>query len=324
MRILPYRKHLLIGALILCLHLFFCSDNDGSTIHQRAVIGENEECVTLYAGQHIDAGTVCVSSDETFLYVTYNTTDGWELQEVHLWVGTNLFDMPLTNSGNPKIGLFPYKAENLSTDTYTFTIPLSDLNVKCGETLLLAAHAAIARDDGNGGSDEETAWGDGDPVLDQGSWATYFSYELPCDKPPKPKGSCETAFAFGGELSTTLNSLLDTERWGWTNGPLGPGSYEFDLYAGAGQNDLEKGVLVGTVGVEYDGETATVTFNLIEGVSMEETHLYIGTEPTPGTAAPGQYGNLHEFDEAVTSDAYVVTGLSGDIYVIAHTEVCID
>jgi hypothetical protein len=313
---------LLMGLTLLTLGA--CTSGKDLSTHQRAVVDEG--CVVLYAGQHIDVGTVCVSNDDTTLTVTYNTTDGWLLNEVHLWVGTNLFDMPQNNSGNPQPGLFPYKLESLSTTTVSFEILLEDLRVKCGETLYLAAHAVVVKPDGEGGGGAETAWGDGKRVLDQGSWATYFEYTVKCEtkKPPKDPTSCETAFAFGGEVSTALNSLLNTERWGWTNGPLESGHYVFELYAGAGQNSLDKGVLVGTVTVTYNGTQAVVTFNLIEGVTMEETHLYVGNELTPGTTSPGLYGNLHEFDEPVTSDTYIIDGLSGAIYVIAHTEVCIE
>lgn len=80
-----------------------------------------------------------------------------------------------------------------------------------------------------------------------------------CDAPPPPPESgTETAFAYGGEQLATCfldldfnsDSKSDFNRWGWTNGPLAAGSYSFDIYAGAGQCDLTKGTLVGTLNVE--------------------------------------------------------------------------
>lgn len=42
---------------------------------------------TLWAGQHIDAGSVFVYNDYEKLYVTYQTNAPWEIQEAHLFVG---------------------------------------------------------------------------------------------------------------------------------------------------------------------------------------------------------------------------------------------
>jgi hypothetical protein len=105
----------------------------------------------------------------------------------------------------------------------------------------------------------------------------------------------ETAFAFGGDYATCFLDIDndgdgegDFSRWGWTNGPLPAGSYEFDIYAAAGQCDLSP-------------------------YSLAETHVYVGNDILPQdnkggyTVAPGQY--------------QMVTGLSGDIYVVAHASV---
>jgi hypothetical protein len=76
-----------------------------------------DTCTTLYAGQTIDAGTVCSSVNGDNLDVTFTTTGGWELEEAHLWVGTKLSDMPQTKKGNPKIGNFPYNSGDISGST---------------------------------------------------------------------------------------------------------------------------------------------------------------------------------------------------------------
>jgi len=60
----------------------------------------------------------------------------------------------------------------------------------------------------------------------------------------------ETAWAYGGDLATPFNTILGGNAWGWTNGPLSEGSsYTFDLYAGAGRNNLSAGTLVGELSV---------------------------------------------------------------------------
>ena len=106
-------------------------DVAGSTV-MRAVelVGTTETCVTLFAGQTIDVGTVCVETDNTVdtsaqcgagatgaLIVTYETTGDWGLVEVHLAVGDDPSDIPTNNAGNPQIGAFPYSATGLGGAT---------------------------------------------------------------------------------------------------------------------------------------------------------------------------------------------------------------
>lgn len=165
--------------------------------------------------------------------------------------------------------------------------------------------------------------------------------------PPPPSSSfdgCETAFAFGGGTNEidddTTHSFLDIDedgngkgdfrRWGWSIGQLGPGSYEFDIYAGAGQSDIAKGTLVGMLFVDYDGSTATVTYYIDPGYGLKETHLYVGNEILPRnvkgkkgnyTVSPGQYPLIHEKPEGAAEDTFEIP-VSGDIYIVAHAVVC--
>ena len=96
----------------------------------RPALTDDPLCVVLLAGQHIDVGTVCLSVDDAgeTMSVTYSTDDGWELDEVHLWVGDDLGDMPQTSGnrrrpGNPIPGQFPLAAEfDIPVTEYTFTI----------------------------------------------------------------------------------------------------------------------------------------------------------------------------------------------------------
>jgi hypothetical protein len=139
----------------------------------------------------------------------------------------------------------------------------------------------------------------------------------------------ETAFAYGGgtnafDADTTTCFLnypgFGISRWGWTMGPSEMIDETWNVYAGAAQCDLTKGTLVGTVSVDYDGSTATVTYNLNAGVSTGDTHVWIGSTPAPTlpngnfTVAPGQYnltGTALEYSVDIT----------GPIYVIVHAEV---
>jgi hypothetical protein len=146
--------------------------------------------------------------------------------------------------------------------------------------------------------------------------------------------NCETAYAYytyncgcwGG--SAKCFSQWGFSQWGWTNGPLRPGCYNFPIYAGAAQCNPYKGKKVGYLTVYYNGSTASVTYHMYNGYNMDETHLYVGCDPLPKnngsyTVAPGQYPYSHDLDNAST-DSYMITGLCGcyKIYIIAHAVVC--
>lgn len=160
-----------------------------------------------------------------------------------------------------------------------------------------------------------------DPDGDYGHNFSHFVikiYEIP--RPPRG----ETAFAYGGSYATCFLSQ-GFKSWGWTNGPLGPGHYEFDIWAGAAKCDLSKGDLVGTLTIGYDGSTATVTYSMNAGCTMGFTQVYVGSEMFPRdakgkfTVAPGAYTSIHYVDDV--TDTHTITGLSGNIWVIAHADV---
>ncbi len=289
-----------------------------------SVSGPN--CATLWAGQNIDAGTVCVTVDSQNLTVDYSTQAGWELTEAHAWVGTDLLDMPQAANGNPKIGLFPYASGNITGATsHSFSIPLASLPpepVLCDTGLFVVAHAALQKDDGTGGTQTETGWAGDDTTTAAASWARYFTVTFTCDEEPPPPDSgdeCETAFAYGP--TTFVDLGLTDKRWGWQLGPLVPGLYETPLYAGAGQNDITKGTEVGSLVVGYDGATVTVDYATFAPFTLAATHLYVGTSNIT-TIAPGQYGITHELSGAST-DSFVVNGFNGEpVYVVAHAETC--
>ncbi|MFU8861326.1 MAG: hypothetical protein ACNA8K_12990 [Cyclonatronaceae bacterium] len=124
----------------------------------------------------------------------------------------------------------------------------------------------------------------------------------------------ESAWAKGDnpDAADEVESFCDNgfNNWGWTN-KIGTGSFEWDLWAGAGQCDTSKGTLVGTVVVDYNGGF-NVQFNIDPDLILKETHVYAGTDMFPqgqgrrggNTTAPGQY--------------YIQDPLTGDIWVIAH------
>lgn len=139
----------------------------------------------------------------------------------------------------------------------------------------------------------------------------------------------ETAFAYNEDFSTCFTDFeeLRSRRWGWSNGGLEEGNYEFDMYAGAGRCDISKGTLVGKLYVDYSDGTAEVTFDMADDspYTMTSTHLYVGSEPLPKwkwfyTVAPGLYGHT-DYHYGAVDKTYTIEDLSGPIYVIGHADV---
>ncbi|HIH97277.1 MAG TPA: hypothetical protein HA348_07395 [Thermoplasmata archaeon] len=144
---------LIIVVLILGLVLTGCSllsnvgqvpttEQSGITYLTKGIPGD-PDVFTLYAGQHIDVGTVEVWNDTDNLYVKYVVNDPWRLTETHLHIFFDdmyYIDIPQKN-GNPIPGKFDYKGEHDCVTEYTYTIPL---NLVPEDELFIAAHAVVA------------------------------------------------------------------------------------------------------------------------------------------------------------------------------------
>ncbi|WP_367363390.1 hypothetical protein [Mesotoga sp.] len=98
----------------------------------------------------------------------------------------------------------------------------------------------------------------------------------------------ETAWAKG---NTTFIDLGISNKWGWVfDYEIGQNKSQFELWAGAAQNDTSKGTLVGYVEVYNDSDSLYVKYTINEpGWVILKTHLYVG-ETNPTTADPGQLG----------------------------------
>ncbi len=126
---------------------------------------EAPQTATLWAGQHINAGTISVWNNGDNLYVKYETNGGWVMTETHLYVGKT---DPSQLTSAP--GQFPYKAEHdPAVSEYTYIIPLAEIDsyqlkkngkrwiawdstgVGAGDDVYIAAHAVLS-----GGADATT------------------------------------------------------------------------------------------------------------------------------------------------------------------------
>ncbi|OFX58675.1 MAG: hypothetical protein A2046_10135 [Bacteroidetes bacterium GWA2_30_7] len=290
--------------------------------NQKSAYVQGATSFLLYAGQTTVVGIVEISVTNDNLLITYNMSNGNLLDDASLFIGESLSLMPQTPNGAPKIGLFPYKSGSLNgVSSFTFTIPLSVLGGEpyiCDKTFYIVAHASVRILNLDGSFSSNGAWAGTDRITQQGSWATYFTFVFACQEDIIAEKTCETAFAFG--QNTFIDFDLTDSRWGWVYTISDTGFYETPLYAGAGRNDISKGTLVGTLEMNFDGTTLTVSYNMLSGFEMDETQLFASSS-LPTTIAPGQFGNMHDLFEA-SSDEYILQVSGDNIYIIAHAEVC--
>jgi hypothetical protein len=135
----------------------------------------------LYAGKDEVIGFVAVTAPTStgkHLAVKYVITDSdWTIAETNLAVAkvtdweNPLSGIPTTKKGGPKIGHFPY------TGTWNL-IPLADLGVTSGDTVVIAAHAVVQIIEGGVCVQEETAWANTGYQFPSG-WGLYFFYTIP-------------------------------------------------------------------------------------------------------------------------------------------------
>lgn len=143
-----------------------------------------------------------------------------------------------------------------------------------------------------------------------------------------PEG-CETAFAYAKDGCFLDDDDENFKRWGWVIGPISaPYSETFDLYAAAGQCNLNKGEIVGSVSVMYMDDYVDVEFQVFGDWALFESHLYVGNAKYPtkpngqNTVAPGKYGNKQSDPDGTDYMSYKIDDVSGELYIIAHAVVC--
>ena len=320
--------------------------------------GDSVYCADLLAGQTILAGSVCyevdLGSDE--LTVTYVADNGWSLLDTHLWVGDDATAYPQTKNGNPKNGQFPYASGELAAvSSYSVVIGLESAglanfygSLACDQisTFYAMAHAVVGNTTSNGGTQTETAWSDGQRVMQKGNWATETTLDVlvtcPTIEPPEPpvdvQYGAETAFAVfttGSDANASVDASqsacfidldLGINRWGWTNVlPADSDTSILAIYAGAGRCKLSSGTLVGYLEVTRTADPGVleVSYNAFESYLFNQFHLYVGSEILAQnngefTVAPGQYPIVEEIDGTASSQTYLVNVPAGDLYLVAH------
>ena len=241
---------------------------------------------TLWAGQHIDAGTVTISTDGENIIIDIDAEG--ILVEVHISIYDDFQDLPTTA---PPPGQMQYQYHP-NADTFHFETPWT---VEYLDDVYIIVHVALGENTGDVDVDGETGYGGENPGEGPRWWFyadhVFDGYWYCPQDPgpdPDPECDCETAYAYFGEDSIKFSE--EDSPWGWYAEFM---TGTFPLYAGAGQNDINKGTLVGYITVHADG---SVTYQLEEGfyVNMEdqmmEQHFYIGA--VPPERIPGLWNTL--------------------------------
>jgi len=274
----------------------------------------------LYGGQHIVVGKVYISNDDENLFVTYDVSStNWWLQETHLYVG-DIEDAPFGNTGNPKIGHFPYHGDHDLTKEYTFTIPLDQLD----DCFSVISHAVVVLKENGSVSSKETAFGYGENEFDGSRWGWFLDFcEQSCDKTDdgedsdneesqdgsngdnnngqtgntgEEQSNCTDAYAFNTLIENDAYCFEDDgfNTWGWTNKiaysddfyRLPPVVQIFPIYADAFHCDISQGVQIGEVQVTIsagDSEAmAKISYVISDkDFTLTDLNLYVGIYDYP-------------------------------------------
>lgn len=145
--------------------------------------------VSLIAGRTTYVGTVTCWIEENTLYIRYATEGDWVLVETHLAAAESLEGIPVTPSGNPKVGHFPLKGiHDPSVTEYSYAVDLEGWGLNEAREIVLAAHASVQLiSQGGGVMREEGAWGEGerfphlalkDRIQVKMNWAMYFTIDV--------------------------------------------------------------------------------------------------------------------------------------------------
>jgi hypothetical protein len=135
----------------------------------------SEQCRDLIASRVETVGEVCVTLTGEGVNILITTMGEVRLLETRAAVASDLDGFPLSESGVPKLGLFPHSATHQPPASSTsYQISVTALDLVSGE-LLISVQASVM----DGSQVEHGAWPVGIRFRQQGHPATYFSIPVP-------------------------------------------------------------------------------------------------------------------------------------------------
>ncbi len=132
--------------------------------------------IPLITGQNSVCGDLIIGNTIDMLNVSFVPNSSHTLLEVHLWIGTEMADIPINKSNIPVPGKFPYKGTGFPH--FTFSIDLTDIcedpqELLEGKDLYVVAHTQLMNNDTGL---EESAWSAGEQLSANG-WSMCTSYK---------------------------------------------------------------------------------------------------------------------------------------------------
>lgn len=281
------------------------TDREEDNVHDCDKIFETD----LIAGQHIVVGQILIRKDGDQIKVTYDlSSSNWYLKESHLFLG-DIANAPFGNSGNPKIGQFPYHGDHNLVKQYSFFIPLDYLE----ECFSLISHASVVLTGNGDEKTSETAFGFGEHEFSGNRWGWYADIcksdceedQINQDLDSENNGSdndlvnqgdfdensdntnhneesegCMDAYAYSSEVNS-ICFLNDFTTWGWSNKVksndrhYAPGglSYSYPLYASAYDCAIDNSILIGEVTMTISGGDSILYADIEVSLSKQELSI---------------------------------------------------
>jgi len=151
--------------------------------------------VPLIAAQNINVGDLIISNTDEILKVKFLNDLDYPISSVHLWVGTEISQVPMNKNFIPVPGKFPYKDKG--DNNFSFEIPLSDIDNKedllTNKPVYLFAHAIITNIKTG---ETESVWSAGETFGSQ-RWGMYSVYQC-CNLDDIPGSGCYPYVAYCG------------------------------------------------------------------------------------------------------------------------------
>lgn len=139
------------------------------------------------------------------------------------------------------------------------------------------------------------------------------------------EGACGTAFMFSEDV--LIKDVTNSNRWGWIEYYDEDDSITRDIYVGAGQNDLSKGTLIGSVTISRDGDNLNFDFNLLGDYEFSTLHIHVADtaeEATSVAKSPGRYNQNGILDGLGDQSLDILGDLDEDFWIIVHADACDD
>lgn len=255
------------------------------------------------------SGLLEVTNDDTYIYVTVLANSPKTISQIRIGLFT---DAGLTNLTGTAINNMPKSDFNPAVVFHTFTYPIYGKdgngnavpNYPDGKVNILA-RATI---------DNTAIWVNGTQFGNGQGQGNYYTYNIQvCQL--EDTSICDSGYAYSSDYSTPLNDFYSTPKnWGWYeeldfSDPSA--SYTFDVIAGAGQNDVSKGINVGSVTFTMNlSKTVEASFNLKSGYNLGSYEIFSADALPLKRPGPGQYTNSGDVDG------------NGEVIVIMHATIC--